>query len=51
MEAMHWNNKQLLSVQEAAEYLGVSVGTIRRYIHNRQLPAYRVAGERILRIK
>ncbi len=40
-----------MSVQEAAKFLDVSVSTIRRYIRNKQLPAYRIAGERILRIR
>jgi len=43
--------KELLSVREAADFLGLSVSTIRRYIHDRRLPAYRVAAERVLRIR
>ncbi len=43
--------KELFSVQEAAEFLGLSMSTIRRYIHDGRLPAYRVAGERLLRIR
>ena len=43
--------KELFSVQEAAEFLGLSVSTVRRYIRDGRLPAYRVAGERLLRIR
>ena len=48
---MEQEPKELLSVQEAADFLGLSVSTIRRYIRDGRLPAYRVAGERLLRIK
>lgn len=43
--------KELFSVKEAAQFLGLSVSTVRRYIHDRRLRAYRVAGERVLRIR
>ena len=43
--------EQLLSVQEAAEFLGVSESTVRRYISNGQLQAYRLGNERLIRIK
>lgn len=48
---MEERQKELFSVQEAADFLGLSVSTVRRYIHDRRLPAYRVAGERVLRIR
>ncbi|HID85803.1 MAG TPA: DNA-binding protein [Anaerolineae bacterium] len=48
---MERRRKELLSVREAADFLGLSVSTIRRYIRDGRLPAYRVAGERLLRIK
>ena len=52
MEAVkEQRRKGLFSVQEAAELLGLSVSTIRRYIRDGRLPAYRVAGERLLRIR
>ncbi len=51
MEATYWQQKELLSVKEAAEFLGLSVSTIRRYIYDRRLPAYKVAGERLVRIR
>ncbi|MBU0704956.1 MAG: helix-turn-helix domain-containing protein [Chloroflexi bacterium] len=43
--------KELFSVQEAAEFLSVSEGTIRRYILDGRLPAYRLGNERLIRIK
>lgn len=48
---MEQGQKELFSVQEAANFLGLSVSTIRRYIYDRRLPAYRVANERLLRIR
>lgn len=52
MEAVkQQRRKELFSVQEAAEFLGLSVSTIRRYIRDGRLPAYRVAGERLLRVR
>lgn len=48
---MEQREKELYSVKEAAAFLGLSVSTIRRYIYDRRLPAYRIAGERMLRIK
>lgn len=48
---MEQRQKELFSVQEAADCLGLSVSTVRRYIQDRRLPAYRVAGERVLRIR
>lgn len=43
--------KELFSVQEVAEFLAVSEGTIRRYISDGRLPAYRLGNERLIRIK
>lgn len=45
------SEKQFFSPDEAAEFLGVHVQTIRGYIRMRKLPALRLAGERALRIK
>lgn len=44
-------NKELFSVQEAAEFLGISKSTIYRYISNGQLLAYRLGKKRLIRIK
>ena len=43
--------KVLFSVQEAAEFLGVSESTIRRYISDGRLLAYRLGEQRLIRIK
>lgn len=43
--------KELFSVQEAAEFLRVSETTVRRYISDGRLPAYRLGDERLIRIK
>ena len=43
--------KELLSVQETAQHLGVSESTVRRYISDGRLPAYRLGDERLIRIK
>jgi excisionase family DNA binding protein len=40
-----------LSVRQAADLLSVSSRTIRRYIKQQYLPAYRVAGQPTIRIK
>lgn len=48
---MEQRQKELFSVQEAADCLGLSVSTVRRYIQDQRLAAYRVAGERVLRIR
>lgn len=48
---MEQKQKELFSVQEAADCLGLSVTTVRRYIQDQRLAAYRVAGERVLRIR
>lgn len=41
----------LFTVEEAAQFLGIHHQTIRGYIKNAKLPAYRVAGEKVIRIK
>jgi len=43
--------KELFSVQKAAESLGVSESTIRRYISDGRLLAYRLGDERLIRIR
>jgi len=48
---MDFGVKQFFSPDEAAEFLGVHVQTIRGYIRVGKLPALRLAGERALRIK
>lgn len=40
----------ILSVETAAEYLGVHSQTVRNYIRSGKLPAYRLAGERYIRV-
>ncbi len=40
-----------LSVRQAADLISVSTRTIRRYIEQQRLPAYRVAGQPTIRIK
>ena len=42
---------ELFSVKEAAEFLGVSESTIRRYISDGRLLAYRLGNGRLIRIK
>ena len=48
---MDFREKQFFSPDEAAEFLGVHVQTIRGYIRMGKLPALRLDGERALRIK
>jgi len=43
--------REYLSPEEAAEFLGVHVQTLRGYIRSGKLPALRVAGERVIRIR
>lgn len=38
------------SVEEAAEYTGYGIRTIRRLIQNETIPAYRIPGMRLLRV-
>ena len=45
------HQRALLSPDEAAEFLGVHTQTVRGYIRTGKLPAYRLAGERALRIR
>lgn len=42
--------RDYLTPEEAADALGVHVQTMRAYIRNQRLPAYRLAGERAIRI-
>ena len=41
---------ELLSVDRAASFLGVHAQTVRNYIRAGKLPAYRLAGERFIRV-
>lgn len=41
---------ELLSVDQAASFLGVHAQTVRNYIRAGKLPAYRLAGERFIRV-
>jgi excisionase family DNA binding protein len=43
--------EQLYSPEEAAEYLGIHVQTVRAWIRSGRLKAHRLAGQRSLRIK
>lgn len=43
--------RELFTVDQAAEFLGVHHQTLRGYIKNGKLSAYRLAGEKVLRIK
>lgn len=42
--------RRLITLQSAAEQLGVSEKSVRRYVALGKLPAYRVGGRRLLRI-
>lgn len=42
---------RLYSPEEAADYLGVHVKTVRNWIRSGRLPASRLAGQRVLRIR
>lgn len=44
-------DRRLYSPEEAAEYLGVHVKTVRNWIRSGRLPASRLAGQRVLRIR
>ena len=35
-----------MTSKEAAEYIGVSIGTLRKYVHEEQLPVLRFPGRR-----
>lgn len=39
-------HEPFITLADAADYLGVSTKTVRRMISDRQLPAYRVGGQR-----
>ncbi|HKK28687.1 MAG TPA: helix-turn-helix domain-containing protein [Gemmatimonadota bacterium] len=41
---------EILGVEDAADYLDVHPQTVRNYIRSGKLPAYRLAGERFLRV-
>ena len=43
--------REYLTPEEAAEALGIHVQTMRGYIRSGRLPAFRVAGERAIRIR
>jgi excisionase family DNA binding protein len=43
--------REYLTPEEAAEALGIHVQTMRAYVRNGRVPAYRVAGERAIRIR
>lgn len=43
--------RELLSPDEAADLLGVHTQTVRGYMRSGKLPAHRLAGERVLRIR
>lgn len=42
--------QNLITLPEAAEYLGLSVQTLRLWIDNGRIPAYRV-GQKFIRVK
>ena len=44
-------DRRLYSPEDAAEYLGVHVKTVRNWIRSGRLPASRLAGQRVLRIR
>jgi excisionase family DNA binding protein len=43
--------REYLTPEEAAEALGIHVQTMRAYVRSGRVPAYRVAGERAIRIR
>jgi excisionase family DNA binding protein len=45
------SSRELFTVDQAAEFLGVHHQTLRGYIRSGKLQAYRLAGEKVLRIK
>jgi excisionase family DNA binding protein len=42
-------HRQLITVDAAASYLGIGVRSVRRYIAEQKLPAYRV-GDKLIRV-
>src|SRR5262249_51044342 len=51
IESAQPNTREFLTPEEAAEALGIHVQTMRAYVRSGRLPAYRVAGERAIRIR
>jgi excisionase family DNA binding protein len=53
--ACHWSahgrERPYLTIRETAAHLALSTRTIHRYIAAGKLKAYRVAGEKVIRIK
>ena len=47
---MTTNQRRWMSPAEAADYLGISPRTLRNYISEGKLPAYRLGGKRTMRI-
>jgi excisionase family DNA binding protein len=45
-----WKAREYLTPEQAAEALGIHVQTMRAYIRSERLPAFRLAGERAIRI-
>ena len=45
------SQKEIFTPDEAAEFLGLHIQTVRGYVRSGKLPALRVAGERAIRIK
>ncbi len=43
--------KELLTPEEASDVLGLHIQTVRGYVRSGRLPALRVAGERVIRIR
>jgi excisionase family DNA binding protein len=50
-EAAKKSSRDFLTPEEAAEALGIHVQTMRGYIRSGRLPAFRLAGERAIRIR
>lgn len=44
-------SREFLTPEEASEALGIHVQTMRAYVRSGRIPAYRVAGERAIRIR
>jgi len=51
MESSKKETRQYLTPEEAAEMLGVHVQTMRAYIRGGRVPAFRLAGERSIRLR
>jgi excisionase family DNA binding protein len=49
-ESERKGGREYLTPEEAAEALGIHVQTMRAYIRSERLPAFRLAGERAIRI-